>query len=114
MAKIVPAVRVGVPVPAVVPADSTLLRVYFGPVGFVPSYDQAEIIDQDLAAVPVEEKGGASYYVFDTSNLPAVEGDFDLYFTLADDVGNENDFSPVITVPLDQTPPPALGQPVVL
>lgn len=115
MAKLAVAKKVGVPVPATVPADVTHLVCYYGPKGFTPSYAQPARIELPIASVPKQTAGGVEYYVFDTAQLPASAQDYDLYFTLADNSDNEEgDFSPVVSVPLDRIPPTRLGQPVVL
>lgn len=114
MSKIVPSAKVGVPVPAAI-GDAASVSLYYGPKGFTPNYDQAERIEKEISLLEETFVDGQAYWSFDTSALPALtEGDYDLYFTLEDDVGNESDFSPVITIPLDHEPPAALGQPVVL
>lgn len=116
MSKIVPSQKVGIPVPPTVPADADHLTIYYGPAGFVPDYEQATQIDVPMADLgPPVKQTGIDYWQFDSTILPAVQGDsVDLYFTLADVAGNEGDFSPKVNVPLDHTPPDALGQPVIL
>lgn len=117
MAKIVPNKKVGVPVPADIPADVKFLTCYFGPAGFTPDYASEDQVDVPFADLQRTTVNGADYFVFDTSALPALQNgqSYDLYFTLADEAGNENDFSPKVELPpLDQTPPPALGQPILL
>lgn len=115
MSKIGAVKKVGIPVPAVVPSDAKSLNVYYGLKGFTPAYDQAARIALVLASVPTQVVAGASYWVFDSALLPAstAEGNYDLVFTLGDG-NNEGDFSPPVTIPLDRTPPAALGQPIVL
>lgn len=114
MAKIVPSARVGVPVPTSI-GDAVALNAYWGTKGFVPSYTQPARASLPLASVTKQTVAGVSYFVFDTSALPPLaEGDYDLHFTLQDAVGNEGDFSPAVTIPLDRTPPAILGTPVVL
>lgn len=114
MSKIVPSAKVGVPIPAEV-GDAVSLALYFGTKGFTPNYDQAERIEKEIGVLEETFVNGQAYWAVDTSVLPALaEGDYDLYFTLEDDVGNEGDFSPVITIPLDHEPPATLGAPVVL
>lgn len=115
MAKIVPSAKVGVPIPTTLAADATALVAYYGAKGFTPSYTQTARISTLLTAVAKQTVDGVQYWVFDGASLPALtEGDYDLYFTLADDVGNEGDFSPAVTIPLDRDPPAKLGTPVVL
>lgn len=115
MAKIVPSKKIGVPVPTALPADAIALNVYYGSKGFTPKYDQAARVSQPLANVPHQAVGGVDHWVFDTSTLPALaEGDYDFSFTLSDDVGNEGDFSQVVSVPLDREPPVKLGAPITL
>lgn len=115
MSKIVPSKKVGVPVPATVPQDAVALVAYYGAKGFVPAYDQTARISKPLAGIATQTVGGASYWVFDSSVLPALaEGEYDLVFTLADGAGNEGDFSPAVTIPLDRTPPAKLGTPIQL
>lgn len=115
MAKLATAKRVGVPVPTTIPSDVTHLVCYFGAAGFTPAYDQANRISTPLGEVPRQTVNGASYFVFDTSVLPATGTGYDLYFTLEDRSDlEEGDFSPVVSVPLDRVPPTRLSQPVVL
>lgn len=117
MAKIVPTKKIGVPVPTDVPPDTKFLTCYYGETGFTPSYDQEEQVDLEIADVEVVTVNGANFYKFDPSVIGGLDPSetYDLYFTLADEAGNENDFSPAIALPpFDQTPPPALGQPVLL
>src|SRR4051812_6476772 len=101
MAKLAVAKKVGIPVPTSLPADVTHLVAYYGPTGFTPSYAQGARIATPIADVPKQTKDGVSYFVFDTSVLPAQAADaVDVYFTLADNNdAEEGDFSPVISVP---------------
>jgi hypothetical protein len=115
MPKIVPSGRVGIPVPNPAVADAVALVVYYGSHGFTPDYSQAARLELPLAQVPTQDVNGTPFYVFDTALLPALpEGDYDLAFTLKDDVGNEGDFSPALDIPFDRDPPATLGQPVVV
>lgn len=115
MSKIVPSAKVGVPVPTNLAADATALVAYYGAKGFTPAYDQAARIVVPLSSVTTVTSNGVAYWSFDTAQLGSLaEGDYDLYFTLSDDVGNEGDFSPAVDVPLDRDPPAQLGTPVVL
>lgn len=115
MAKIGAAQRIGIPRPAVVPADVRFLNVYYGLAGFTPSYEQEARISLAIGSVPVETVAGVSYFVFDGAQLPLnlAEGNYELVFTLGD-ARNEGDFSPAVAIPLDRTPPARLGQPIVL
>lgn len=112
--------KVGVPVPANMPADVTHLVAYYGPKGFTPSYDQTtNRLAVALATIPKQTVNGVEYFVFDpvAANLPASPADteLDFYFTLTDITDKEEgDFNPVLTVPLDRTPPPKLGAAVLL
>lgn len=116
MAKLAVAKKVGVPVPTTVPSDVTHLVCYYGAPGFTPNYDQAARIAVPLANVQTTTVNGKSYYVFDTAQLPASSANaVDLYFTLADVTDSEEgDFSPVIQVPFDRTPPVTLAAPIIL
>lgn len=110
MAKLAEPKKVGIPLLAPIPNDVTHLVCYYGPEGFTPSYNQNERIMVPIEEVPIED----NHLIFDTRLLPQLEGKFGLSFVLADANDNEEgDFSPLATVPLDLTPPPALGQPVV-
>ncbi len=115
MSKIGVIKKIGIPVPTPIPADAKSLNVYYGPKGYTPSYEQAGSIHLALATVPTQVVSGVTYWVFDPATLPAAlaEGDYDLVFTLGDGT-NEGDFSPVVTAPLDRTPPARLAQPIVL
>jgi hypothetical protein len=116
MAKLAVSKRVGIPVPRQLPEDVTHLVVYYGVPGFQPSYSQEARIALPIADVPKVTKDTFEYYVFDTASLPPQTTDaVELYFTLMD--GNdaeEGDFSPVISVPFDRTPPVKLAAPVIL
>lgn len=115
MSKIVPSKKIGIPVPAALPADAQSLVVYYGPKGAAMAYNQAARIVLAIAGLTTQSVTGSSYWVFDSSALPALaEGEYDLSFTLADTTGNEGDFSPVVTIPLDRTPPIKLGTPITL
>lgn len=119
MPKIVPSARVGVPVPANLPDDIMSLVCYYGPPGFTPAYDQALRFEVPIESLEQTSVNGQAYWVFDTSELAPIPGEvIAMYFTLEDDAGagsgNEGDFSPVVSVPLDLTPPEALGQPLLL
>lgn len=116
MSKIVPSGIVGIPVPADgVAADATKFVVYWGAPGFDPDYAQPARAEFPFSEIPTRDVEGTNYFVFDTSKLPGLaEGDYELRFTIEDDVGNEGDFSPAVAIPLDREAPGALGQPVLL
>lgn len=116
MAKLAVAKKVGVPVPATVPTDVDSLIVYYGAPGFTPNYAQANRIVLPIASVPKQVVNGVNYYVFDTAQIPPQTTDtVDVYFTLGDSTdAEEGDFSPVLAVPFDRTPPVKLGTPVIL
>lgn len=116
MAKLAVAKKVGIPVPTALPADVTHLVAYYGAPGFTPSYAQAARIATPIADVPKQTKDGVQYFVFDTAVIPPQSTDpVDVYFTLADNNDSEEgDFSPVIAVPFDRTPPVKLAAPVIL
>lgn len=113
MPRLVASQKIGLPAPT--SPDTEAVRIYFGKKGFEPSYESAEFVYQRLNRLNRIERDGVEYVVVDTEVLPPMaEGDYDFYFTYIDDVGNESDFSPVITIPLDRHPPAAPGQPIVL
>lgn len=116
MAKLAATKDLGVPVPASIPPDMNTLVVY--PVLGItpPSYDQAVRAQIPLAGIEKRTVGGIELYVFPASKLPALaEGTYNFYFTFRDDSQDEeSDFSTAVAVPLDRTPPPRPGQPVVL
>lgn len=114
MAKLATAKKVGVPIPATMPDDVTHLVAYYGPRGFAPDYAQAARIEVPLAGIAKTADG--KQFIFDTAQVPSMAGnELDLCFTLEDkNDSEEGDFNPVVTVPLDRTPPPRLGQAVVL
>lgn len=120
MSKIVPLKDIGIPVPVPAPDPSAHLIVYYGPQGFTPSYTQAARIDAGLAsALSTVSQGTPPVSYYDdpiSAELPTAlaAGAYDFVFTLADASGNEGDFSPPITVTVDTTVPPTLGQPVQL
>lgn len=118
MAKIVPLKDIGVPVPSPAPDAAAHLIAYYGPKGFTPAYDQAARIDVGpVSGLTVKNQAGVDYYDDPIgSELPTglAGGDYDFSFTLVDTSGNEGDFSPVVTVTVDTTVPPTLGQPVQL
>ena len=116
MAKLAVAKKVGIPMPAQMPADVTHLVAYYGAPGFTPSYSQSARIATPIASVLKQTVGGVEYFVFDTAQLPASAADaVDIYFTLADNNDSEEgDFSPVIAVPFDRTPPVKLAAPIIL
>lgn len=109
--------KVGVPIPATLPPDVTHLAIYWGDKGFTPSYDQTQRAIIPISDLQTVQKDGQSYWVFDPASvqLPAVNGEVDFSFTLLDNTdGEEGDFSPLIALPLDQDPPPALGVAILL
>lgn len=116
--KIAPSGKIGIPVPAPDPTRSppVALVCYYVGQGVTPDQVNGANVRVPLDQVPIQNSQGVDYYVFDSSTIPAQlpEGDYDLYFTLADAVGNENDLSPSIDIPLDHVPPPRLGQPIRL
>lgn len=116
MAKLAASKKVGIPVPVPLPDDVTHLVVYYGPPGFAPSYSQSARIEIHLANVHRATVDGTQYFVFDTASLLAQTTEaIDLYFTLMDvSDDEEGDFSPVIRVPFDRTPPTTLGTPIIL
>jgi len=116
MAKLAVAKKVGIPVPSPMPTDVTHLVAYYGTPGFTPDYAQTARIAIPLADVPRQTVNGVSHFVFDTAQLPASTGSaVDLYFTLADATDSEEgDFSPVVNVPFDRTPPTRLAAPIIL
>lgn len=116
MAKLAVAKKIGVPVPATIPADVTHIVAYFGAKGFTPNYAQAERVLIPVADAPRQTKDGVEYFVFDSAQLPSVDGETDVYFTLRDNADDEEgDFSPVVTLPLaDREAPVTLEAPVLL
>lgn len=116
MAKLAVAKKVGIPKPTTMPADVTHLVAYYGAPGFTPDYAQSARIAIPIGSVPVQQKSGVDYFVFDTAQLPASAADaVDIYFTLSDNNDSEEgDFSPVISVPFDRTPPVKLAAPIIL
>ena len=116
MAKLAVAKKVGIPVPSPMPADVTHLVAYYGAPGFTPDYAQAARISTPIADVPRQTVNGDSHFVFDTAQLPASSASaVDIYFTLADNNDSEEgDFSPVVNVPFDRTPPTKLAAPIIL
>lgn len=114
MSKLVPSKRLGVPVPAIV-GDIVAVVVYYNSAGQAPTYDQAARLVLPIADLERRAIGDASFFVVDSAALPALpEGDYSFSFTFQDDVGNESDFSPVVTVPLDREAPAAPGTPILL
>jgi hypothetical protein len=80
-------------------------------------YTQTGRLDAGAVAVLTQKTvNGIAYYDDPISQeLPVgLSGVFDFYFTLMDAQGNEGDFSPVVTITVDTTIPPTLGQPVQL
>lgn len=118
MAKIVPPKDIGVPVPAPAPDATDHLIAYYGAQGFTPSYSQAQRIDVGaVSSLGTKTVNGATYYDDPIgSELPSglAGGAYDFVFTLMDASGNEGDFSAPITVTVDTTVPPTLGQPISL
>ena len=118
MAKIVPSKKLGVPVPPVV-GDIVSLVLYYDVAGESADYIQSEREEFPISELEIVEKVvgdvPTSFYVVDTSVLPPLpEGEYDIRFTFEDDVGNESDFSPAYTLPLDREAPTAPGQPIAL
>jgi len=115
MAKSVPNATVGIPVPADL-KDYEKLAVYFGVKGFAPDYAQEDRLEYELSGLTTATVSGKEYWAFSADELPpqSADADYDLYFTLVDDVGKEGDFSPVISIPFDVAVPEQLGQPIVL
>lgn len=117
MSKIVPVKDIGIPVPTPAPDATEAIACYYGAKGFTPNYGQQARVQLPLSALSQTTVEGTPYYDFPVSSvLPSTlpDGDVDFYFTLVDSNGSEGDFSPVVTETVDRTPPPALGQPVVL
>jgi hypothetical protein len=127
MSKIVPLQDLGVPVPSPAPAAGVHLIAYYGPKGFTPSYtpvspngriDVGDVSTLTTKSVTPAGATAALTYYDDPigAELPAglAAGEYDFVFTLMDASGNEGDFSPPITVTVDTTVPPTLGQPISL
>lgn len=113
MSRIVPSKKVGVPVTDAV--DAVDLVCYFGATGYTPDYSQANKFAKKIAELEKTTREGQELYVVDLSSIPASNDQtWDLAFTFVDDAGNESDFSLAVAVPLDNVPPSAPGQPVVL
>lgn len=71
----------------------------------------------DTATLAQKTVNGVAYYDDPIgAELPAglAGGSYDFVFTLMDANGNEGNFSPAITVTVDTTVPPTLGQPISL
>jgi hypothetical protein len=118
MSKTVPLKDFGIPVPAVAPAPTDHLIVYYGPSPLTPSYTQAARIDAGPVSALTTKTVGTTVYYDDpiSTELPGGlgNGSYDFVFTLMDTQGNEGDFSPPITATVDTVVPPTLGQPVQL
>lgn len=128
MSKVIPIKDIGIPVPTTAPPTTDSIACYFGAQGFTPSYTQANRVVLPISALSVTQVTAAPvsgqpapvavpYYDFPVSTiLPTTSpaGPTDFYFTLVDANGSESDFSPVVTETVDRTPPPILGQPIVL
>ena len=118
MSKIAPLKDFGIPVPSPAPPSTDHLIVYYGPHPLTPSYSQAARIDVGPVSGLTVKNNSAGVACYDdpiSSELPAgLSGSYDFVFTLESASGNEGDFSPAITVDIDTTVPPTLGQPVQL
>ena len=121
MSKLVPPKDIGIPVPSPAPAAGVHLIAYYGPKGFTPSYlpvsPNGRIDVGDTATLTQKTVNGVAYYDDPIgSELPQglASGQYDFVFTLMDASGNEGNFSPALTVTVDTTVPPTLGQPVQL
>jgi hypothetical protein len=121
MSKIVPPKDIGIPVPSPAPPSTDHLIVYYGPSPLTPSYAPTAPngrIDAGPVSALAIKNDSAGVPCYDdpiSSELPAgLSGSYDFVFTLMDANGNEGDFSPAITVTIDTTVPPTLGQPVQL
>ena len=108
----------GIPVPSPAPPSTDHLIVYYGPSPLTPSYSQAARIDAGAVSGLSTKTDSAGVVCYDdpiSQQLPTgLSGSYDFVFTLMDASGNEGDFSPPITVTIDTTVPPTLGQPVQL
>jgi hypothetical protein len=117
MSKIVPLKDFGIPVNTAIPTANHIIA-YYGPHPLTPSYAQAERIDcGPISALKTTTVNGAD--LWDVGDIAAqlpvgLSGSYDFAFTDEDANGNESDFSPIITVSVDTTVPPTLGQPVQL
>jgi hypothetical protein len=117
VSKLIPVKDIGIPVPSTAPPTTDSIACYYGPSGFKPDYGQSARVALPLSSLSVTTVNALQYYDFPAStvlpaNLPT--GAMDFYFTLVDANGSESDFSPVTTETVDTTPPPPLGQPIVL
>jgi len=117
MSKIVPLKDFGIPVNSAIPTTDHIIA-YYGPHPMTPSYSQTERIDCGpiSALKSVTVNGAAMWDLGDIASAlpPGLSGSYDFAFTNQDANGNESDFSPLVTVPVDTTVPLALGQPVQL
>lgn len=118
MSKIASLADFGIPVPSPAPAATDHLIVYYGPTPMTPSYSQTERIDAGAVSTLSTKTDAAGALCYDdpiSKELPTgLTGSYDFVFTLMDASGNEGSFSPAITVSIDTTVPPTLGQPVQL
>lgn len=118
MAKNAPLKDFGIPVPSPAPSATDHLIVYYGPSPLTPSYSQAARIDAGAVSALKVVNDAAGVACYDdpiSSELPTgLSGSYDFVFTLMDANGAEGNFSPPITVTIDTTVPPTLGQPVQL
>lgn len=118
MSKIAPLKDFGIPVNAAIPTANHIIA-YYGAHPMTPTYSQAERIDCGPISALKAVADSAGAQVWDLSTLSAqlpsgLAGSYDFVFTDMDANGNESDFSPVVTTPVDTTVPLALGQPVQL
>ncbi len=118
MSKIASLQDFGIPVPVPAPASTDHLIVYYGPSPMTPSYAQSGRIDAGAVSALSTKTDSAGVLCYDdpiSQELPVgLSGSYDFVFTLMDASGNEGNFSPAITVSIDTTVPPTLGQPVQL
>ncbi|MGH8259828.1 MAG: hypothetical protein ACREUG_09070 [Steroidobacteraceae bacterium] len=118
MSKIVPPKDIGVPVPSPAPDPTMHLIAYYGAKGFTPNYAQTQRIDVGaVSSLTQKTVNGVSYYDDPIgAELPngLASGPYDFAFTLMDASGNEGDFSAPLTVTVDTSVPPTLGQPISL
>ncbi len=123
MSKIAPLKDFGIPVNAAIPTANHIIAYYgahpldlSNPAAVYES--KARIDCGPISALKaVADSAGAQVWDLSTlsAQLPAgLSGDYDFVFTDMDANGNESDFSPVVTVTVDTTVPPTLGQPVQL
>lgn len=114
MSRIVPNKRLFIELPQGIP-DLTGLRLLWQPKGgeFVQDSDSQEVqphlrIEPLPEAVEAEIGGSTRTGIY--VDLPALAADVDYEFRAAyfDDVGNEPDLSPGVTVQVDREPPPKI------